>query len=737
MKTFIIILVSYLLIMAPRLFAQTTIKGKVTDAKGHGLPGANVFLKGAYDGATADAEGNFKFQTSEKDTATLACTFVGFEAFSKKITLSQQTIEVSIKLREAVNELNMVTITAGAFEASDERKTTPIKPLDVVTTAGAAADVTQAMQLLTPGSQRNGESTGMFVRGGSAQESKILIDGLTVQNAYNTPSPDVASRSRFSPFQFKGMAFSTGGYSAQYGQALSAVLLMNTMDLATESGHSVNVNLAGVSYGYTHLTDKLSFSNNVNYTNVTPLFKVYPQNITWTHIPEQFNYSSSFHLKPTSASLFKVDAVYATSQTGMLFKNVGDELNLTEYGIRNKNLLVTSTYQNILDKEANWTMKTGLSYSYNLDKINIGNLYLEKTEQRSQGRAVFTRALGTNSNLLFGTEFSSAQYDLVVDQTQINNGSKNKYGLTDNFSTVFSESEFYVTPQLAARVGLRGEYSSLSSGFNVAPRFSLAYKTGTYSQVSLATGNFYQTPDYQYFYYGNKPTFEKSTHYVLNYQYIRNQRTFRIEGYYKNYASLVREMPATEGYFDANPNRFPVGKTDNTGFGYAQGIDVFFRDNKTFKNGQVWINYSYLDSKRLYANYLTEAMPTFASNHNLNVIYKQYISKPMMTASVTYSYTSGRPYFNPNNTVFLADRTPDLHNVSVGVNYLTHVKGNFLVIYFQADNVFGFDRVYNYRYTEDGKSRYTVGPTANRMFIIGAFISISKKKQLPEDMRKE
>jgi hypothetical protein len=263
MKTLTNLLVLLFILITVHSFGQTTLKGKVLDEKGKGLPGANVSLKGSYDGATADAEGNFQFKTSEKNQQTINVTFVGYETHYQTIILQNGLMELTIKMKEIANELNTVTVTAGTFEASDEKKTTLIKPLDIVTTAGGGADITQTMILLTPGSQRNGESTGLFVRGGSAQESKILIDGLTVQNAYNTPSPDVASRSRFAPFQFKGSAFSTGGYSAQYGQALSAVLQMNTTDLAIESGYSVNLNLAQASVGYTQLTDNHSINGTI------------------------------------------------------------------------------------------------------------------------------------------------------------------------------------------------------------------------------------------------------------------------------------------------------------------------------------------------------------------------------------------------------------------------------------------------------------------------------------------
>lgn len=734
MKTLLLLLISVLFSMIA--IAQTSLKGKVLDEKGKGLPGANVSIQGAYDGASTDAEGSFQFKTSEKGEQTLTVSFIGYETYSQKVMLNGTALELTLKMRETASELNTVTITAGTFEASDEKKTTLIKPIDIVTTAGGGADITQTMTLLTPGAQRNGESTGLFVRGGSAQESKILIDGLTVQNAFNTPSPDVASRSRFSPFQFKGSAFSTGGYSAQYGQALSAVLQLNTTDLATESGYVVNANLAQLSAGYTQLTKNHSLNGTVAYNNLTPLFAVYPQNLDWVKVPRQLNLSTSYRLKPSAAESFKLDAVYGKSASGLRFKSLENVNELTNFSINNDNLLITSSYQNALDANAKWVMKSGASYSYNFDNLQADVVKLGKTEQRSQARAVFVRSFEGNNSLVLGTEGHFAQYDLKVDNSALKDGKIANYARTDSYTALFAESDFYITRKLAGRVGVRGEYSSLVSDFNLAPRFSLAYKTGTYSQVSAAGGKFYQTPDYQYYFYNRNLQFENATHAVLNYQIIKNKRTLRVEGYYKKYDNLVREYPNVTGYYDANPRRFPTGKTDNTGYGFAQGIDLFLRDGKTIKNGDFWLNYSYCNSKRLFANYLSEAQPTFVSNHNLNVVYKHFIAKPMMTVSATYSFTSGRPYYNPNNPQFLAERTPNVHNTSLWINYLTNIKGNFMVVYFSVDNILGRPNVYNYQYTADGKTRIDIRPAANRMIMLGTYITISKKKVVPDDMRK-
>ncbi|RLD60566.1 MAG: TonB-dependent receptor, partial [Bacteroidetes bacterium] len=126
-------------------------------------------------------------------------------------------------LKEKPNSLNSINITAGVFEASDEKKGVALKPLDIVTTASSVGDIYGALRTL-PGVQTVGEDGRLFVRGGESYETKNFIDGMLVQNsnAYSSSMPDLPSRGRFSPSLFKGTSFNSGAYSAEYGQALSS-----------------------------------------------------------------------------------------------------------------------------------------------------------------------------------------------------------------------------------------------------------------------------------------------------------------------------------------------------------------------------------------------------------------------------------------------------------------------------------------------------------------------------------
>ena len=85
----------------------------------------------------------------------------------------------------------------------------------------------------------------------------------------------------------------------------------------------------------------------------------------------------------------------------------------------------------------------------------------------------------------------------------------------------------------------------------------------------------------------------RSIQYILNYQKMTKDRIFRVEAYYKLYKDLVKTVPISYNYFGYN----------NSGSGFADGIELFWRDKKTFKDFDYWISYTYLNTKRDFMNY--------------------------------------------------------------------------------------------------------------------------------------
>ena len=185
--------------------------------------------------------------------------------------------------------------------------------------------------------------------------------------------------------------------------------------------------------------------------------------------------------------------------------------------------------------------------------------------------------------------------------------------------------------------------------------------------------------------------------------------------------------------------KFPDGdrrNLTNLGNGDAKGIELFWRDNASVDRLDYWISYSYLDTKRNYLDFPFEAMPSFASKHNFSVVTKYFVQKIKSQLGLTYSFTSGRPYNDPNAESFNNGRTPNYADLSFNWSYLPTTS---VIIHFSCTNLLGRDNVFGYEFSaapmEDGTfASRAIRQPAPRFLFLGIFITLSKDKsvnQLP------
>ena len=300
------IIILFALLAGYETTAQTELSGRVLSAKKKPLSGVNITIKNTYDGATSDSSGNFKFTSSEAGNLVLQAEIVGYKLFQQSVVLTGRSQNIEIILREVVDEMTAVVITAGSFEASDKKKATVLNPIDIVTTASGNGDVTGALKTL-PGAQQVGESEGLFVRGGTAAETKTFIDGNIVNNFFYSSTPGIATRGRFSPFIFKGTVFSTGGYSALYGQAMSSALILESIDLPEQSSANISATVIGLGGGYQYLDKKKRYSlgGSYNYTNLSLAFAVIKQRQDFENVPVYHNADANFRIKTSKSGMIK------------------------------------------------------------------------------------------------------------------------------------------------------------------------------------------------------------------------------------------------------------------------------------------------------------------------------------------------------------------------------------------------------------------------------------------------
>ena len=700
-------------------FSQTTISGRVTDAKGESIPSANIVILDTYDGASSDVDGKFSFTTTETGDKILQITAVGFESFQQALTLNGQAQTLTVKLPELINQLEAVTISAGSFTAGDEKRRTILKPLDIATTAGATADIAGALNTL-PGTQKVGESGRLFVRGGDDSEARVFIDGLAVLNAYGTAAPNTPSRGRFLPWMFKGTSFSTGGYSAEYGQALSSALVLNSKDKVEMSQTDIGILSVGADVAHTQAWERGSMTGKVQYTNIRPYFGLINQRIDWKLAPASLEGSTAFRQEVGKNGVLKFFGNFNRSNFSLYNHDILDSSIKQLYELINNYAYGNAAYSTVLNDK--WNIRGGLSYSLNQNNAKLEGSPLDESEKGIHGKVVAEHSLSDKVEIRFGTELIAR--DCEASKRDSAASAILKQDFKESISASFVEAEIYANNHFVTRAGGRFEYNSLTNKSIVDPRLSVAYKPGKHGQVAFAYGTFRQSPKNLYVRVNNNLFSEKAEHFILSYQVINDQRTFRVETYYKKYDNLVKFLDA-DGY-----------ALNNSGYGYAKGAEVFWRDSKSLKNVDYWISYSYLDTKRNYLNFPYAATPYFASRHNFSFVYKHFLTKLKSQVGFTYSYSSGRPYNNPNENKFNANMTKAYQDLSANISYLPK---NFLIIYISCTNLLGYNNVFGYQYSTspDEQGVYhsrAVQQAAKRFLFMGVFITISKNKsvnQLP------
>ena len=706
------LLTGIIVFISIQMSAQKTINGTVFNMKNSPIAGANIYLKGTYDGSTTDANGTFSFTTTEEGTQTLIVSYLSYETFTMVGDVSYMK-NLSIKLREDVNTLDAVVLSAGTFSAGDNSKVNVLKPLDVVTTASALGDFVGALQTL-PGTTTVAEDGRLFVRGGDANETQIFIDGIRVFTPYTPTTNNTPTRGRYSPFLFDGITFSTGGYSAEFGQALSSVLLLNTIDEPDQEKTDIGIMSVGATLGNTQKWKTSSLSVNASYINLAPYNEIFPNRNDWIKPYETVSGEAVFR-KKTAAGLFKLYGAFDATN----FELTQEDINNSEgvyFKLNNNNVYVNGSYQGVLNDT--WTLFGGVSYTHAKNNLNVIESAIKGTENSIHTKLKFKNRISNRLKLYFGTEYFATDFK----ENYLDNISNTTYGYNNNMAAVFAEADIFISKKLAFKLGIRSEYSQLFKDFTIASRLSLAYKTSGKSQISLAYGNFYQSPSSNILKFNQALKAQNASHYIFNYQYNADRRLFRAEAYYKKYDDLVK-YDSEFANFDSNYN--------NDGTGFAKGIDFFWRDNKSFKSFDYWVSYSLLDTKRDYHNYLTKSQPNFANTHNLSVVGKYWVNDWRSQIGFSYALASGRTYTNPNVSGFLNNKTKPYNSLSINWAYLISPQK---ILYASVNNVLGFRNVNGYQYADTPDlnghfNRRALQPAADQFFFVGFFWTISEDKK--------
>lgn len=662
--------------------AQTKVSGIVTDKKGMPITGVNIYFQNTYDGTISGMQGEFETSTQENENIVLVARFIGYEPFQQPLD-SDTVCYIRIILKESSRSIDAVTITAGSFAAGDKSKASVLKPLDIYTTAGSLGNIFGALTTL-PGTQPAADDGRLLVRGGEAYETKTVIDGLLAGKPYYSKVPDVPTRGRFSPSLFSGIMFNTGGYSAEYGQALSSVLVLNSNDLATEDVLSLSLmSIGGGGVDYTNSWKNNSISVMANYTNMSPYYEMINTKRDWEKPVESFSGGVVYRHKTPKNGMLK--AYFSADTRDLRYKSdtgVEDEKYTTQ--LTNKNYYGNVTIRQPLGEKT--CIKAGASVTIDNPDIDYSTQHIKTKELNAEARVLMIHDLADGVKLKYGVSNTLTNYQ--QDYQAYSNSIWYKPEFRDYLSAAFVETEVKFTKHIAFRPGVRYEYSSLLNKGSLAPRLAMAFNTGKKSQISASYGQFYQNPTSDVLKFSSKLNFEKATHYILGFQSGSvDHRLFRVESYYKEYDQLVKydqnELSVADYY-------------NNTGDGKAIGVDVFWRDAKSVKHLDYWVSYSYIDTHRKYKDFNYSAQPDFISNHTFSMVGKYFVPAINCQFGATYWMASGRNWYENSPTGKMTHQGKLTNDLSVNVSYLTNIFNQFTIIHFSLSNVLGKSNVYGY-----------------------------------------
>jgi len=394
-------IVTFLLLSVTPTFAQQgRIVGRVFDAvTGKGLPMANVIIQGTKMGTTCDMDGYFSFTKLPPGDYTLVASMVGYKPSSIRVTIKgNETREVHFYLTEEVFKVEEVVAIGERpvleKEVAASKTVVTKEKLDIVQTEDIKG-------VLEKQAGFQGQGTDIHVRGGRSNELMVMIDGLPIR--------DQLSGSSFGLYipisAIEELEALTGGFNAEYGQAMSGVVNITLKEGSSKFTGSLEYSRDN----FGKYSDKLRVVNHQNKDvlnfNVSgpEVLTSFLKNVLKVNIPGTFTYYISFHMDLEDTHLPHAESLYTSVyKTWLLGKREENDYSLLSrfswklsnnfrvYFMVNKSIEVNQGY---FLSSSDYPFASGFPYSY----INNLQNYLTFTRDGIQQALSIHHALSPST----------------------------------------------------------------------------------------------------------------------------------------------------------------------------------------------------------------------------------------------------------------------------------------------------------------------------------------------------
>ncbi|MFZ4377228.1 MAG: carboxypeptidase-like regulatory domain-containing protein, partial [Saprospiraceae bacterium] len=239
-----------------------TIKGTVKDKTTKSplaFATVNVEKSEKQIGTVTDENGNFILKGVPVGRQSIRCTYLGYATFLSEefiLTSAKETV-INVELQEEIQSLAAVEVVAS------QNTNAPVNESALVSTRSFSAEETERMPagvndlgrmaISYPGVTRGGDDTenDIIIRGNSSFGMLWRLEGIDIPNPNHFARPGTSGGgvTVFSAQLLSRSDFSTGGMSAEYGNALSG-----TFDVHFRKGnmekreHRVKIGLLGLDF---------------------------------------------------------------------------------------------------------------------------------------------------------------------------------------------------------------------------------------------------------------------------------------------------------------------------------------------------------------------------------------------------------------------------------------------------------------------------------------------------------
>lgn len=575
-------ILSLLLLIASAGYAQVKIFGKVIDAEEQPIEFATVRIAGTAVGATTGLDGSYSLSVAESDTIEIIFTCIGYKEHKQKLISPSGNVNVNAKLFKTTRELEAIEVT------EYKKQTGGMQTLDagqLKVGPNASGNAVEGLLTTIAGVSSKDEMSSQYsVRGGSYDENSVYINGIEVYRPQLISSGQQEGLSIINPSLVGSIEFSTGGFSAEYGDKMSSVLDITYRQPESFEGN-VAASLMGAEAAIGQSTGKFSQLHGIRYKRNTtllssletkgeydPSFFDYQTNLR-LKLNDQWNISflgniamNNYKFTPKTRSTsfgtsqnVKEFTVYFDGKEQDRFETYFGALELN-YDV-NKSTGFTLLASGFLTNELvaydisgeYWLDEAGTNDGENSvgGEIGVGK-YLEHSRNRFQA-GVFTLGLKGHTslnrhNLQYGLEYRNQQiYDRTSEWEQrdsagyslpnIDNKLEMIYNLTSKHDLTTNKLSWYAQDTYRLMVnaglftfngGLRMSYWDFNNEFLVSPRISIGYIPEFNNSLSfrLSGGLYYQSPFYKEF--RETKTDENGNSYAELNRDIKSQRSIQL-----------------------------------------------------------------------------------------------------------------------------------------------------------------------------------------------------------------